>query len=312
MDWSLPRGWQGKLSASKGRWYYWNEADPSSVTWTPPAWNDSVSESYNANLVADPKSAVFRSCQNFCKSAILNSWLFSLLPATARVLDVGCGKGGDTGKLPSSLTVTGIDNADAAVAEARRRFPDKEFLVADFCKPLPFPTASFDAAWSSFAFHYAGEALDVALKHLKNVLKPGGLFLFIVLDESMEQRHPRGYGPLCIERWEHRDVGPKGVCASSSKCWVSFDGSFSNLPECILTRTQIEAACAASKFSVVRSESLASCVQPLVSWARTPEEMAARAALEALRERYTHKGMWDSTHWEFASCYRVWLLQAHA
>jgi SAM-dependent methyltransferase len=310
MDWSLPPGWKGKLSASKGRWYFWNESDPSVVTWTPPSWNDSVAASYNAHLQADPRSELFRTCQNFCKSAVLNLFLFRSLQDSAHVLDMGCGKGGDAGKVPAGIRVTGFDIATDALAEARRRFPQHTYVEADFCKPLPFSDGAFDAAWSSFAFHYAGDCLDVALRSVKSILKPGGFFVFIVLDEDMETRYPQGFGPLRITRWEHRDVGAKGVCASSSKCWVSFDGSFSNLPENILTRAQVEAACAASKLTLVHTERLASCVQLLFDWATTPAEQASRAALEALRDRYKHRHMWDSTHYEFANCYRVWVLKA--
>jgi len=310
MDWSLPPGWNGKLSASKGRWYFWKDAEPTAVTWTPPSWNDVVAASYNSNLRADPKSAVFRSCQNFCKSAVLNQWLFSSVPSSAHVLDVGCGKGGDSAKVPEHLTLTGVDIAEDALAEAKRRFPQHTFVRGDFSQPLPLPPHTFDAAWSSFAFHYAGDALDVALKHVKGVLKPGGLFLFIVLDERMEACHPRGCGPLSIARWEHRDVGKHGMCASATKCWVSFEGSFAQLPENILTQRQIEAACAVAKFAVVKTELLASCVDQLFAWATTPEQRKVRDSLEQLRTRYPHRTMWDSTHFEFANCYRVWLLQS--
>jgi ubiquinone/menaquinone biosynthesis C-methylase UbiE len=224
-------------------------------------------------------------------------------------LDVGCGKGGDAAKVPPHLTLTGVDIAEDALAEARRRFPHPTFLKGDFSKPLPLSPHAFDAAWSSFAFHYAGDALDVALKNVRAVLKPGALFLFLVLDENMETTHPRGCGPLSIARWEHRDVGPHGTCASATKCWVSFEGSFAKLPENILTRAQIEGACS-GKFAILRTELLASCVEQLFNWATTPEQMQARATLEQLRERFPHKAMWDSTHFEFANCYRVWLLQS--
>lgn len=311
MEWSLPPGWTGKLSASKGRWYFWHESNPSAVTWTPPSWNAAVAASYNANLQANPASELFRSCQNFCKSAVLNLWVFNDgLPEHAHVLDVGCGKGGDAGKVPATVRVTGFDIAVEALSEARRRFPQHTYLEADFCKPLPFPEASFDAAWSSFAFHYAGDALDVALRNVKKVLKPGAYFLFIVLDDEIETRYPKGCGPLQVERWEHRDVGANGICASASKCWVSFEGSFSHVPENILTRAQVEAACLASKFKLVFSERLGSCVQQLFDWAGTQQKQQTRDFLEDLRSKYKHHRMWDSTHYEFANCYRVWLLQS--
>ena len=316
MAWTLPPGWFGKLSASKGRWFFWHEADPASVTWTPPSWNARVADSYNCHLQADPSTSLFRSCQNFCKSAVLSTWLFSQLTTSSRVLDIGCGKGGDGAKVPSLHSFTGVDIADAALEEGRKRFPQHTFQHADFSHPTHTlydqmqPSERFDAAWSSFAFHYGGDALDVALRNTRSVLKTGASFLFIVLDEGMETQRPSGYGPLRIEKWERRDVGPKGLCMSSSKCWVSFQGSFASLPECILTKEQVEAACSASKFVVRKTQLLGSALQQLYDWADTPEALSQRSDLEELRRRYRDSQMWDSTHFAFANCYRVWLLEA--
>ena len=314
--WTLPPGWQGRLSTSKGRWFFWHASNPSAVTWTAPSWNDTVAASYNENLRPDPASSLFRSCQNFCKSAVLNLWLFETLAPGSRVLDVVCGKGGDMAKIPTGLSLswTGVDIAEDALGEARLRarrfFPDATFLKADFCKPLPVEPHSFDAAWSSFAFHYAGDALDSALRNIKTALKPGARFLFIVLDESVETRHPAGFGPLRIERWEHRDVGPNGTCASSTKCWVSFAGSFSSLPECILSKAQVEAACAAAKMTVICSLPLGDAANPLFDWALTPRQQEVRATLQRLRDAFKDSRMWDSTHFEFANCYRAWMVEA--
>lgn len=316
MTWTLPQGWHGKLSVSKGRWYFWHEADPASVTWTPPSWNDVVADSYNAHLEAHPSTSLFRSCQNFCKSAVLTSWLFANLTGPSRVLDIGCGKGGDGAKMPPHHSFTGIDIADAALAEGSKRFPQHAFHHADFTHPTQTlheqikSPSKFDAAWSSFAFHYGGDALDVALRNVRSVLKTGASFLFIVLDEGMEARCPSGNGPLHVDRWEKRDVGDKGVCMSSSKCWVTFHGSFSSLPECILTRAQIEAACAVSKFSLTKTELLGTSIQSLYDWAETSEAQSRRADLETLRKRYRDSSMWDSTHFAFANCYRVWIVKA--
>lgn len=315
MEWSLPPGWHGKLSVSKGRWFFWHDSDPTATTWTPPSWNAQVSASYNANLHANPESSLFRSCQNFCKSAVLSLWLFHRLAPDSRVLDVGCGKGGDGGKVPPTFFVTGIDIADEALAEARRRFPAKSFVHADFSHPTlslqqQLNGALFDAAWSSFAFHYGGDALDVALRNVRSVLRRGASFLFIVLDEHMERDHPSGFGPLQISKWEHRDVGGKGTCASASRCWVSFSGSFDLLPECVLSEQQIKAACEVSSFQLICSLRLGASVQNLFDWADTPEAQTRQAHLQDLRSKFKDWKLWDSTHFAFANCYRVWLLES--
>jgi ubiquinone/menaquinone biosynthesis C-methylase UbiE len=100
------------------------------------------------------------------------------------VLDVGCGTGGAAralaARFPGVGRVVGIDKSETMVAEAGARTaaaaPEAaarvEFRVADAHR-LPFPEASFDAAYALGVFEIVGEP-RVALSEMARVLRPGG------------------------------------------------------------------------------------------------------------------------------------------
>lgn len=100
-------------------------------------------------------------------------------------LDVGCGTGGSVRALatrfPEAGLVVGIDKSETMVAEARARTAAAppagacapvEFRVAD-AHELPFPDASFDAAYSLRVFEIIGDP-RAALAEMARVLRPGG------------------------------------------------------------------------------------------------------------------------------------------
>ncbi|MCA1618668.1 MAG: methyltransferase domain-containing protein [Acidobacteria bacterium] len=101
--------------------------------------------------------------------------------AGERVLDVGCGTGGGVRALatrfPEAGRVVGVDKSETMVAEARARTTPSggapvEFHTADAHR-LPFPDASFDAAYSLRVFEIIGDPRG-ALAEMARVLRPGG------------------------------------------------------------------------------------------------------------------------------------------
>ncbi|HEX8118516.1 MAG TPA: methyltransferase domain-containing protein, partial [Pyrinomonadaceae bacterium] len=97
-----------------------------------------------------------------------------------RVLDVGCGTGGAVRALAATVggvgRVVGLDVSRTMVEEARARAAGSpapvEFRAAD-AHALPFPDASFDAAYSLRVFEIIGEPRR-ALSEMARVLRPGG------------------------------------------------------------------------------------------------------------------------------------------
>jgi SAM-dependent methyltransferase len=98
------------------------------------------------------------------------------LPRGARVLDAGCGTGGNLAMLGELGEVTGLDWSDLALELAAAR--GSAWLVRGSVAELPFAPASFDLATSFEVLYHRAVPDDVAaLRELARVLRPGGWLL---------------------------------------------------------------------------------------------------------------------------------------
>lgn len=89
------------------------------------------------------------------------------------VLDVGAGTGRSRQIYANVANrYVGIDIAEEAVATAKQRYPDDEWLVADACD-LAFVDNTFDVVAFSSVLHHIPRFED-AVKEAVRVLKPGG------------------------------------------------------------------------------------------------------------------------------------------
>jgi SAM-dependent methyltransferase len=99
--------------------------------------------------------------------------------ADGRVLDLGCGAGGQIGRYLADrgLAVTGVDFSERAIEIARRLNPGMAFRVADI-RSLPFGDGSIAAITAFYCLIY-GTDDDVlaALRECRRVLEPGGRLL---------------------------------------------------------------------------------------------------------------------------------------
>ena len=98
------------------------------------------------------------------------------------ILDLGVG-GGRTSPHLSSIAgrYVGADYAAEMVAACRRKFPQLEFVVANAADLSSFASSSFDAVVMGFnAFDYVlpDEARVRALREIRRVLRPRGVFIF--------------------------------------------------------------------------------------------------------------------------------------
>lgn len=123
-------------------------------------------------------------------------WLLERLADLADggpIADAGCGPGQVAFHLAAAgADVTGFDLSPGMIAEARRRFPELSFSVADLTA-LPAPAVgggwSAIAAWYSLV-HLAGSELRPAVALLAATLAPGG-WLALAVHVGDEVRHQR-------------------------------------------------------------------------------------------------------------------------
>jgi SAM-dependent methyltransferase len=104
-------------------------------------------------------------------------------PATARVLDVGCGTGkqlaADRSELPRALLV-GMDRFVGMLRIAGRRGPGISWVQGDGGR-LPLRSESFDFATNQFSYQHISER-QAFVREVYRVLRPGGRFVMLNID----------------------------------------------------------------------------------------------------------------------------------
>jgi ubiquinone/menaquinone biosynthesis C-methylase UbiE len=121
----------------------------------------------------------------------------SLLPAHARILDLGCGPGTDSKLLvESGLTVTGFDLSDELLKIAANKNPSVEFIQGDMRK-LPLSDNSFDGVFAKASLlHIPKSDMPMVLKEIKRVVIPEGIVHIAIKGgegEQIETENKFGY-----------------------------------------------------------------------------------------------------------------------
>ncbi|MEW6542750.1 MAG: class I SAM-dependent methyltransferase [Nitrospirota bacterium] len=97
-----------------------------------------------------------------------------------RALDAGCGYGPDLADLARrGAEVYGIDPSPTMIELARRLSPAFANLSVQRVRRTNFPDRFFDLVISIYAFHNEPN-LKPAFREVHRILKPGGLFLYVV------------------------------------------------------------------------------------------------------------------------------------
>jgi arsenite methyltransferase len=116
------------------------------------------------------------------------------IPASAHVLDVGCGSGWATRLMAEKARdghVVGVDISDEMVRLARETsasYSNVDFRVAS-AERLPFADGEFTHAFSMESLYYYADMLN-ALKEVRRILKPGGFFVTVLdLYQENEPSH---------------------------------------------------------------------------------------------------------------------------
>lgn len=129
--------------------------------------------------------------------------LFSLIPPTSTVLDIGIGTGPNLRYFPPQCSVIGVEPNGFMwrYASDKARGLGLQLTLCDaVAERLPLPDASVDVVVSTLTL-CSVNAPDAALAEVARVLRPGGMFLFIehVLasrDEPVRRAVQRFFNPL--------------------------------------------------------------------------------------------------------------------
>jgi SAM-dependent methyltransferase len=102
-----------------------------------------------------------------------------------RVLDMGCGTGGDLGfLLGEGADVYGVDPSEKMLEIAKRDHPAAR-LSCQSAEILAFPSAFFHAVVSKYALNYSPDPA-LAVREFRRITKPGGLLVLVIAHPAAE------------------------------------------------------------------------------------------------------------------------------
>jgi SAM-dependent methyltransferase len=130
-------------------------------------------------------------------AGLLDPWLDDAgrVGSPRRLLDAGCGPGGNGAWLAGYGTLAGVDLRPEALYFARRRHPEVLTAQADVTR-LPFPDRCFDVALAVTVL-YAVPDDAAALGEIRRVLDTGGVALFVEpAFPALRRAHDRVVGGL--------------------------------------------------------------------------------------------------------------------
>ena len=132
-----------------------------------------------------------RQLHNNCKRELIGNYVWP----GARVLDCGCGRGGDLHKwkMLKQATVFAIDPDETSMQEARARAAETRSQVR-FLAPgdVRHVEGAFDILCYNFSLHYIVDSYEESLEAIKRSLNPGGLLIGIVPEKARAEMLTNG------------------------------------------------------------------------------------------------------------------------
>ncbi len=141
-----------------------------------------------------------------------------------RVFDGACGTGDFAlaDRRAGAGEVVGLDFSSQMLARARAKAPELEWIQGDLLA-LPFPDGSFDAATVGFGVRNVAD-LDLALRELRRILRPGGRLAIL------EITTPRGLVRPFFSLWFDRIVPLLGKVLPGGSAYSYLPASVKRFP----------------------------------------------------------------------------------
>jgi SAM-dependent methyltransferase len=136
-------------------------------------------------------SKMTRQLHNRCKGDLI----YKFVGPDTRVLDCGCGRGGDLHKWKKSQAreVIAIDPDEESIREARLRASESGSLVKILgTGDVRHVDGPFDVVCYNFSLHYIVDSFEESLEAINRVIVPGGLLIGIVPEKARAEMLTNG------------------------------------------------------------------------------------------------------------------------
>ena len=182
------------------------------MRWTMPAAPIPIAAPGSRRCTTPPAKSAQIPWADLKPHPLLAAWLEAAAPAPgARALDVGCGLGDNAAGIAArGFRVTAFDLSPRAIAWARPRFPQVEFLAADLFAPPAQWNGAFDLVHECYTLQALPDAPRAdAMRRIAQFVRPGGRLL--VIARARDDGTPSSGPPWPLSRQELMEITAHGL-----------------------------------------------------------------------------------------------------